>query len=246
MAEYKGSVELIGGLKPKNDLDFPLCSAHQVQVDETGKRLDEKLLEIGNGESGNDGEDGGYYTPSVEVLPDESETKIIFSNMPSKEGMPTVDPTRFDIPHGKDGKDGKDGADGKDGKDGANGKDGTNGKDGANGADGGYYTPSVSYLSGETADTMYFGYNPSKAGMPTVDPTRVDIPHGKDGKSAYAYAKDGGYTGTESEFSEKLAEENPTMEDFNSLSKQISEMKASGIIIVQNGNALTFNMGGAE
>lgn len=33
---------------------------------------------------------------------------------------------------------------------------------------------------------------------------------GSDGKSAYAYAKDGGYTGTEAEFSAKLAEEIPT------------------------------------
>lgn len=49
MAEYKGSIELSGGLKPKNDRDFPLVSAHDVQVDGTGKRLDEKLGEIGAG-----------------------------------------------------------------------------------------------------------------------------------------------------------------------------------------------------
>lgn len=33
---------------------------------------------------------------------------------------------------------------------------------------------------------------------------------GKDGKSAYAYAVEGGYTGTETEFAAKLAEEMPT------------------------------------
>lgn len=33
---------------------------------------------------------------------------------------------------------------------------------------------------------------------------------GNDGKSAYQYAKDGGYTGTEAEFAEKLAKEFPT------------------------------------
>jgi hypothetical protein len=49
MAEYKGSVELIGGLTPKNNGDFPLVSARHVQVDDTGKRLDEKLTEIGDG-----------------------------------------------------------------------------------------------------------------------------------------------------------------------------------------------------
>lgn len=49
MAEYKGSVEIQGGLTPKNNNDFPLVSARHVQVDDTGKRLDEKLNEIGDG-----------------------------------------------------------------------------------------------------------------------------------------------------------------------------------------------------
>ena len=35
---------------------------------------------------------------------------------------------------------------------------------------------------------------------------------GQAGKSAYAYAQDGGYTGTEAEFSAKLAEDNATVE----------------------------------
>lgn len=52
MAEYKGSVELIGGLTPKNNGDFPLVSAHHIQVDDTGKRLDQKLAEIGTGGGG--------------------------------------------------------------------------------------------------------------------------------------------------------------------------------------------------
>jgi hypothetical protein len=55
MAEYKGSVELIGGLTPKNNGDFPLVSAHHIQVDDTGKRLDEKLAEIGVGGGGGGG-----------------------------------------------------------------------------------------------------------------------------------------------------------------------------------------------
>lgn len=46
MAEYKGTVELIGGLTPKNNGQFPLVDAKDVQVDDTGKRLDEKLKEI--------------------------------------------------------------------------------------------------------------------------------------------------------------------------------------------------------
>lgn len=46
MAEYKGTVELIGGLTPKNNGTFPLASAKDIQVDDTGKRLDEKLVEL--------------------------------------------------------------------------------------------------------------------------------------------------------------------------------------------------------
>ena len=42
----------------------------------------------------------------------------------------------------------------------------------------------------------------------TGKPSRGD--KGADGKSAYQYAQDGGYTGTEAEFAEKLAQEMPT------------------------------------
>lgn len=48
MAEYKGSVELISGLTQKNGGTFPLVNATAVQVDNTGKRLDEKLKELEN------------------------------------------------------------------------------------------------------------------------------------------------------------------------------------------------------
>lgn len=46
MAEYKGSVELISGLTQKNGGTFPLVNATAVQVDNAGKRLDEKLKEL--------------------------------------------------------------------------------------------------------------------------------------------------------------------------------------------------------
>ena len=39
------------------------------------------------------------------------------------------------------------------------------------------------------------------------NPLTVEIPVGADGKSAYQYAVEGGYTGTEAEFAEKLAQE---------------------------------------
>lgn len=43
---YNGSIELISGITQKNNQDFPLMDAHSVQVDEAGKRLDEKLNEL--------------------------------------------------------------------------------------------------------------------------------------------------------------------------------------------------------
>ena len=48
LTNYSGSVELISGIRQKNDGDFPLMEAHSVQVDETGKRLDELLDNLGN------------------------------------------------------------------------------------------------------------------------------------------------------------------------------------------------------
>lgn len=48
LTNYSGSVELISGIRQKNDGDFPLMEAHSVQVDETGKRLDEALNELSN------------------------------------------------------------------------------------------------------------------------------------------------------------------------------------------------------
>ena len=43
---YSGSIDLISGLRPKNNGAFPLLTAHDVQVDENGKRLDTKLEEL--------------------------------------------------------------------------------------------------------------------------------------------------------------------------------------------------------
>ena len=71
-------------------------------------------------------------------------------------------------------------------------------------------------------------------------------PAGADGKSAYQYAQDGGYTGTEAEFAAKLAAEIPTVdstltqsgkvadaavvgEKFRELSEEIANLSSSGI-----------------
>ena len=68
---------------------------------------------------------------------------------------------------------------------------------GGSGEAGGYYAPAVD------ADGN-LSWTASKADMPAVDGTNIKGPQGK---SAYAYAVEGGYTGTEAEFAAKLAAE---------------------------------------
>lgn len=73
------------------------------------------------------------------------------------------------------------------------------------GEDGGYYMPVVTQPE---PDAVQFAWNASKTGMSSVPPIVAVLPEGpkgETGKTAYQYAKDGGYTGTETEFSAKLA-----------------------------------------
>ena len=51
---------------------------------------------------------------------------------------------------------------------------------------------------------------------------------GLSGKSAYKYAQEGGYTGTEEEFAAKMAAESPTKEEFSKLQEQIVDLKENG------------------
>lgn len=82
--------------------------------------------------------------------------------------------------------------------------DGANGKDGRDGQDG--YTPikGVDYFDGQDGKD---GYTPVK-GIDYFDGVDgKDGANGADGKTAYQYAQEGGYTGNETEFAEKLAVE---------------------------------------
>lgn len=65
------------------------------------------------------------------------------------------------------------------------------------GGSGGYYAPAVDAAGNLT-------WTASKADMPAIDGANIKGPKGK---SAYAYAVDGGYTGTETEFAAKMAAE---------------------------------------
>ena len=64
-------------------------------------------------------------------------------------------------------------------------------------------------------------------GVPT-EWEAADMASGADGKSAYQYAQDGGYTGTETEFAEKLAEEIPTVDDTLTQSGQAADALVVG------------------
>lgn len=107
------------------------------------------------------------------------------------------------------GEKGDEGQPGKDGQDGSPGKDGADGHPGENGADG--YSPTANVTQNDNGATITIT---DKNGTTTATVTNgkdgadgsPGTP-GADGKSAYQYAQDGGYTGTETEFAEKLAQE---------------------------------------
>ena len=81
LTNFKASVDLISGLRPKNGNDFPLVQAHDIQVDEDGTRLDEALENVGGGEV--------IEVGSLEALPDDA-----------KDGTLAVIPKGVNIPDG--------------------------------------------------------------------------------------------------------------------------------------------------
>lgn len=62
---YNGSIELISGLKPKNNGDFPLVNAPDVQVDEDGTRLPVMLAKI-------------TEVRSVDALPENPDPNVLY------------------------------------------------------------------------------------------------------------------------------------------------------------------------
>ena len=104
-----------------------------------------------------------------------------------------------------DGSDGKNGADGRPGQDGSDGVGIASIKQTATStADGGDNVFTVTLTNGTSAT---FTVKNGRTG--STGATGADGQPGADGKSAYQYAQEGGYTGTETEFAAKLAEEMP-------------------------------------
>ena len=160
--------------------------------------LDELKGEPGqNGADGAPGADG--YSPAASVEQSTDGAKITITD---KSGT-----TEAVVKNGKDGANGRDGADGqpgRDGTDGAPGRDGVDGQPGKDGKDG--ITPTI----GDNGNWFLGGTDtgkPSRGADGATGATGATGEKGTDGKSAYAYAVEGGYTGTEEEFAAKLAAE---------------------------------------
>ena len=109
------------------------------------------------------------------------------------------------------------------------------------GEPGGWYTPEVKQpING----AMVVNFTPSKEGMPDVPAKSIILPQGETGatgatgpkgdkgaagKSAYQYAQEGGYTGTETAFAEKLAQEQLTGTTNDLTPAQVYEAVSAGI-----------------
>lgn len=110
-------------------------------------------------------------------------------------------------PQGPAGKAGQDGAQGPQGPQGEPGPQGPAGQDGAQGPQG---------PAGQDGVQGPQGPEGPQGPQGETGPAGAD---GHDGKSAYAYAQEGGFTGTEEEFASKLAMEYPTFDYVNEISE---------------------------
>lgn len=165
---------------------------------------------IRNGRKGTDGKNGKNGVSPEVILNETDEGVQIIVNTESGGSVATVY-------NGDDGQNGKDGtsvtvesvsesaADGgpnvvtfSDGKT-LTVKNGTKGSTGEQGPKGD---------KGDKGDTGPQGPQGPKGDTGEQGPQGAAGANGEDGKSAYAYAQDGGYTGTEEEFAEKLASDN--------------------------------------
>ena len=149
-----------------------------------------------DGADGQPGKDGTSPVVSVSAITGGHRINITDVN-----GTKTVDVM--------DGSDGKNGADGKPGADGSPGQDGRPGADGVgiqsvaqtttSTEDGGTNIVAVTKTDGTSSTFSVKNGSKGSTGQAGAK--------GADGKSAYQYAQEGGYTGTETEFAKKLASE---------------------------------------
>lgn len=149
---------------------------------------------------GQDGTDG--YSPTVVVSTIIGGHRITVTD--------AVGTRSFDVLDGEKGDKGDTGAQGPQGIQGIQGETGPQGPQGIQGTQGPQGEQGPKGDKGDKGDTGSTG---------------ADGASGDDGKSAYEYAVDGGYTGTEAEFAQKMAEES------------VTDVQINGTSIVSNGVA---------
>ena len=159
-------------------------------------------LGLPTGATGPQGRDGDKGDPGAIYTPSMAEDGTL--SWSNNGGLPNPRSVNLRGSQGMPGADGKDGTDGKDGATGADGQDGTTPTIGDNG----------NWYIGDTD---------------TGKPSRGEIgPAGADGKSAYAYAMEGGYTGTEEAFAVKLAADIPAVDSTLTQPGQAADAKTVG------------------
>lgn len=135
------------------------------QVPDEKGNVEIAIPEGGNGSAGNNGKDGGYYTPTVEQI--DSETiKISFE--PTDADMPVVSPETISLPRGADGKKGDKGDKGDQGEQGPKGDTGATGPKGEPGEKGEKGDPGIPGVKGDPGEKGEDGINGKDGVSPTV------------------------------------------------------------------------------
>lgn len=199
--EREKTIKLISDLTVSADT---LPAGEKAQVEKTVENGAYSLkLKIPEGKSGRDGDPGPAgadgFTPKITANETTGGYNLLIQNKNDLE-MITI----------KNGKDGNPGPAGKSGSDGAPGSDGVGIKSVVqtelSTEDQGRNTMRITKTDGTTTDFYVFNGRRGRTG-PVGQPGK-DGRNGNPGKSAYEYAKDGGFTGTEEAFAELLANGN--------------------------------------
>ena len=175
------------GYTPVRGVDYWTAADKQEIID--------SLPSGGGGGSGTDGEDGGYYIPSVDTSGNLNWTA-------SKAGMGSVPSVNIKGPQGPKGDTGAQGPKGDTGAIGPQGEKGAIGPQGEKGAIG---PQGEKGEQGPQGPAGLQGEKGEKGDTGATGPQGPQGIQGEAGESAYTAASKGGYTGTETQFNSDLA-----------------------------------------